>query len=55
MLVVGTVGWVARIPLINQMSSIQNFSLWSLFSAPLLIGYDMEKLDAFYPEFINKR
>jgi alpha-galactosidase len=24
-----------------------HFSLWSLFSAPLLIGCDMEKLDAF--------
>lgn len=48
MLVVGTVGWgnphKSRLKPDEQYLHI---SLWSLFSAPLLIGCDMEKLDAF--------
>jgi alpha-galactosidase len=48
MLVIGTVGWgnphASRLKPDEQYLHV---SLWSLFSAPLLIGCDMEKLDAF--------
>ncbi len=49
MLVVGHVGWgpalhMTRLSADEQYSHI---SLWCLFSAPLLIGCDMERLDPF--------
>jgi alpha-galactosidase len=48
MLVIGTVGWgnphASRLKPDEQYLHV---SLWSLFAAPLLIGCDMEKLDAF--------
>ena len=48
MLVVGTVGWGSPHPtMLKPDEQYLHFSLWSLFSAPLLIGCDMEKLDAF--------
>jgi alpha-galactosidase len=48
MLVVGTVGWGSPHPSkLKPDEQYLHFSLWSLFSAPLLIGCDMEKLDAF--------
>ncbi|WP_407427459.1 NPCBM/NEW2 domain-containing protein [Arcticibacter sp.] len=48
MLVVGTVGWGDPHPSkLKPDEQYLHFSLWSLFSAPLLIGCDMEKLDAF--------
>jgi alpha-galactosidase len=48
MLVVGTVGWGNPHPSkLKPNEQYLHFSLWSLFSAPLLIGCDMEKLDAF--------
>jgi alpha-galactosidase len=48
MLVVGTVGWGNPHPSkLKPDEQYLHFSLWSLFSAPLLIGCDMEKLDAF--------
>ncbi|SDP54219.1 alpha-galactosidase [Mucilaginibacter sp. OK268] len=48
MLVVGTVGWGSPHPTsLKPDEQYLHFSLWSLFSAPLLIGCDMEKLDAF--------
>jgi alpha-galactosidase len=48
MLVVGTVGWGNSHPSkLKPDEQYLHFSLWSLFSAPLLIGCDMEKLDAF--------
>jgi alpha-galactosidase len=48
MLVVGTVGWGNPHPSkLRPDEQYLHFSLWSLFSAPLLIGCDMEKLDAF--------
>ena len=48
MLVVGTVGWGSPHPsLLRPDEQYLHVSLWSLFSAPLLIGCDMEKLDAF--------
>jgi alpha-galactosidase len=48
MLVVGTVGWGN--PHKSKLKPDEQYlhiSLWSLFSAPLLIGCDMEKLDEF--------
>ncbi|MBP1638672.1 MAG: Alpha-galactosidase [Bacteroidetes bacterium] len=48
MLVVGTVGWGN--PHKSKLKPDEQYlhiSLWSLFSAPLLIGCDMEKLDDF--------
>ncbi|HEY4789469.1 MAG TPA: NPCBM/NEW2 domain-containing protein [Bacteroidales bacterium] len=48
MLVVGTVGWGN--PHMSKLKPDEQYlhiSLWSLFSAPLLIGCDMEKLDDF--------
>jgi alpha-galactosidase len=48
MLVVGTVGWGN--PHRSKLKPDEQYlhiSLWSLFSAPLLIGCDMEKLDDF--------
>jgi len=48
MLVIGTVGWGNPHPSkLKPDEQYMHFSLWSLFSAPLLIGCDMEKLDAF--------
>jgi alpha-galactosidase len=48
MLVVGTVGWGNPHPTkLKPDEQYLHFSLWCLFSAPLLIGCDMEKLDAF--------
>ena len=48
MLVVGTVGWGnPHLSKLKPDEQYLHFSLWSLFSAPLLIGCDMEKLDAF--------
>lgn len=48
MLVVGTVGWGNPHPSkLKPDEQYLHFSLWSLFSAPLLIGCDMEKFDAF--------
>ena len=48
MLVVGTVGWGNPHPSkLKPDEQYLHLSLWSLFSAPLLIGCDMEKLDAF--------
>jgi alpha-galactosidase len=48
MLVVGTVGWGSPHPsMLKPDEQYLHVSLWSLFSAPLLIGCDMEKLDAF--------
>ncbi|WP_207423450.1 NPCBM/NEW2 domain-containing protein [Desertivirga brevis] len=48
MLVVGTVGWGNPHPTkLKPDEQYLHFSLWSLFSAPLLIGCDMEKLDDF--------
>ncbi|MCP9753479.1 alpha-galactosidase [Ferruginibacter sp. HRS2-29] len=48
MLVLGTVGWGNPHPSkLRPDEQYLHFSLWSLFSAPLLIGCDMEKLDPF--------
>lgn len=48
MLVVGTVGWGNPHPSkLRPDEQYLHFSLWCLFSAPLLIGCDMEKLDGF--------
>jgi alpha-galactosidase len=48
MLVIGTVGWGNPHPSkLKPDEQYLHFSLWSLFAAPLLIGCDMEKLDAF--------
>ena len=48
MLVVGTVGWGSLHPsMLKPDEQYLHFSLWSLFSTPLLLGCDMEKLDAF--------
>lgn len=48
MLVVGQVGWGNPHPSkLKPDEQYLHISLWSLFSAPLLIGCDMEKLDDF--------
>ncbi len=48
MLVLGTVGWGNPHPSrLKPDEQYLHFSLWCLFSAPLLIGCDMEKLDDF--------
>ena len=48
MLILGTVGWGKPHPSrLTPDEQYLHFSLWCLFSAPLLIGCDMEKLDAF--------
>lgn len=48
MLVLGTVGWGNPHPSkLRPDEQYLHFSLWCLFSAPLLIGCDMEKLDDF--------
>ncbi len=48
MLVVGHVGWGNPHPSkLKPDEQYMHISLWSLFSAPLLIGCDMEKLDDF--------
>ena len=48
MLVVGYVGWGNTHPSkLKPDEQYLHISLWSLFSAPLLIGCDMEKLDDF--------
>jgi len=48
MLVVGQVGWGNTHPSkLRPDEQYLHISLWSLFSAPLLIGCDMEKLDDF--------
>ncbi|WP_163713632.1 NPCBM/NEW2 domain-containing protein [Mangrovibacterium lignilyticum] len=48
MLVIGTVGWGNPHPsMLKPDEQYMHMSLWSLFSAPLLIGCDMEKLDDF--------
>lgn len=48
MLVVGHVGWGNTHPSkLKPDEQYLHMSLWSLFSAPLLIGCDMEKLDEF--------
>ncbi|RYX83590.1 alpha-galactosidase [bacterium] len=48
MLIVGQVGWGNPHPTrLTPDEQYLHMSLWSLFSAPLLIGCDMEKLDAF--------
>jgi len=48
MLILGTVGWGKPHPSrLSPDEQYLHFSLWCLFSAPLLIGCDMEKLDEF--------
>jgi alpha-galactosidase len=48
MLVVGTVGWGTPHPTrLTPNEQYTHLSLWCLFSAPLLIGCDMTRLDAF--------
>ncbi len=48
MLVIGTVGWGNPHPSkLRPDEQYLHMSLWCLFSAPLLIGCDMEKLDDF--------
>ena len=48
MLVVGTVGWGNLHPTkLKPDEQYLHVSLWSLFSTPLLLGCDLEKLDAF--------
>lgn len=48
MLVVGVVGWGNAHPSrLKPDEQYLHISLWSIFSAPLLIGCDLEKLDAF--------
>jgi alpha-galactosidase len=48
MLILGQVGWGNPHPTrLTPDEQYLHMSLWSLFSAPLLIGCDMEKLDAF--------
>lgn len=48
MLVVGIVGWGNAHPTkLKPDEQYLHISLWSLFSAPLLIGCDLEKLDDF--------
>ncbi|MFA6812802.1 MAG: NPCBM/NEW2 domain-containing protein [Bacteroidaceae bacterium] len=48
MLVIGTVGWGDPHPSrLKPDEQYLHFSLWCLFSAPLLIGCDMEKFDDF--------
>ena len=48
MLVLGTVGWGNPHPSkLRPDEQYLHFSLWCLFSSPLLIGCDMEKLDEF--------
>lgn len=48
MLVVGTVGWGSLHPSrLKPDEQYLHVSLWSLFSTPLLLGCDLEKLDAF--------
>lgn len=49
MLVVGHVGWGPALHLTKLTADEQysHISLWCLFSAPLLIGCDMDRLDAF--------
>ncbi len=48
MLVLGTVGWGNPHPSkLRPDEQYLHFSLWCLFSAPLLIGCDLEKMDAF--------
>jgi alpha-galactosidase len=48
MLVVGVLGWGSTHPThLKPNEQITHISLWSLLSAPLLIGCDMTRLDAF--------
>ena len=48
MLVIGYVGWGKPHPTrLTPDEQYTHISLWSLLSAPLLLGCDMEKLDAF--------
>ena len=48
MLILGLIGWGNPQPTrLTPDEQYLHFSLWCLFSAPLLIGSDMEKLDAF--------
>lgn len=48
MLILGVIGWGNPQPTrLSPDEQYLHFSLWSLFSAPLLIGCDMEKLDDF--------
>ena len=49
MLVVGNVGWGPKLHASNLTPEEQSahFSLWCLLSAPLLIGCDLDRLDAF--------
>jgi alpha-galactosidase len=48
MLIVGFIGWGNPQPTrLTPDEQYLHMSLWSLFSAPLLIGCDLEKLDAF--------
>lgn len=48
MLVIGVVGWGnAHASRLKPDEQYLHLSLWSIFSAPLLIGCDLEKLDAF--------
>jgi alpha-galactosidase len=48
MLIVGHIGWGNPQPTrLTPDEQYLHVSLWSLFAAPLLIGCDMEKLDAF--------
>ena len=49
MLVVGTVGWgknVRPTPLTKN-EQISHITLWTMLAAPLLLGCDLEQLDAF--------
>jgi alpha-galactosidase len=48
MLILGHIGWGNPQPTrLTPDEQYLHFSLWCLFSAPLLIGCDMEKLDGF--------
>jgi alpha-galactosidase len=48
MLILGVIGWGNPQPTrLTPDEQYLHFSLWSLFSAPLLIGCDLEKLDDF--------
>ncbi|HEY4415068.1 MAG TPA: NPCBM/NEW2 domain-containing protein [Verrucomicrobiae bacterium] len=54
MLIVGQVGWGNPHPSrLNPDEQYAHISLWCLLSAPLLIGCDMEKLDAFTLNLLN--
>jgi alpha-galactosidase len=55
MLVVGYVGWrnTPRPPKLTMDEQYAHISLWSLLSAPLLLGCDLDKLDDFTLNLLN--